>query len=101
MGNLASIFELDVDLPGIHLTDPKLQLAKDGLFRPQPDSPAIHAAQGEFANIKLDIDGQPREGKYDIGCDQLSVAPITNRTLTFKDVGPSWSDGLSRSGADQ
>jgi len=99
MGNIAAIFELDVEPPGIRLTDPKLQLAKDGIFRPQPDSPAIHAAQGDVATIKSDIDGQPRpgeKGKYDIGCDQLSDAPISNRPLTAKDVGPSWSDGLVR-----
>jgi poly(beta-D-mannuronate) lyase len=99
MGNIAAIFELDVDPPGIHLTDPRLQLAKDGIFRPQPDSPAIQAAQGDVADIKSDIDGQPRpdeKGKYDIGCDQLSDARISNRPLAAKDVGPSWSDGLVR-----
>ncbi|HEV8604436.1 MAG TPA: polysaccharide lyase 6 family protein [Tepidisphaeraceae bacterium] len=96
MGNLASLFELDIDPPGIHCTDPKLQVARDGIYRPEPNSPALHSAQGDFPTIKLDIDGQPREGKYDIGCDQLSDAPITNRPLTPKDVGPSWSDGLQR-----
>jgi poly(beta-D-mannuronate) lyase len=98
MGNLASIFELDAEPPGIHLIDPKLQLANDGVFRPAADSAALHAAQGGFANIKFDIDGQPREGKFDIGCDQISQAPVTNRPLTAKDVGPSWSDGLVRLG---
>lgn len=92
MGNLASIFELDAEPPGIHLIDPKLQL-NDGVLRPATDSPAVHAAQDGFAQIKFDIDGQPREGKYDIGCDQISVAPITNRPLAPKDVGPSWSAG--------
>jgi poly(beta-D-mannuronate) lyase len=93
MGNLASIFELDAEPPGIHLIDPKLQLANDGVFRPSADSPALHAAEGGFATIKFDIDGQPREGKSDIGCDQVSDTPVKNQPLTPKQVGPSWSAG--------
>ena len=49
------------------------------------------AAQGRFREIKTDIDGQPRKGRLDVGCDQISQAPILNRPLTAADVGPLWS----------
>jgi poly(beta-D-mannuronate) lyase len=97
MGNIASLFELDIEPPGIRLVDPKLQADNNGILRPDADSPALHAAQNDFPTVKTDIDGQLREGKLDIGCDQVSDAPVKNRPLTAKDVGPSsWSDGLVR-----
>lgn len=40
--------------------------------------------------MKIDIDGQPRKGRLDAGCDQLSIDPITSRPLTAADVGPEW-----------
>lgn len=94
MGNIASLFELDIEPPGIHLVDPRLALDKNGVFRPAADSPALHAAQGGFPDIKTDIDGQARQGKFDVGCDQVSDAPVRYPPLTGKDAGPSWSDGL-------
>jgi hypothetical protein len=41
----------------------------------------------------LHIDGQPRAGKLDVGCDQAGDAPILRRPLEPKDVGPSWMKG--------
>jgi len=56
-----------------------------------PDAgPAAGAAEGDFASVKTDIDGQPRSGKFDAGCDQRSAAPIASRPLTAADVGPAW-----------
>src|SRR4051812_343125 len=34
MGNIASLFELDIEPPGIHLADPRLQPDNNGIFRP-------------------------------------------------------------------
>lgn len=69
-----------------------LKLARDntGLWKPATDSRARGSAEGEFPAVKTDIDGQPRSGKLDVGCDQASTAPITNRPLTATEVGPAW-----------
>jgi poly(beta-D-mannuronate) lyase len=78
---------------GIKSIDPKLEKGKDGLWRPTADSPARAAAEGEFPDVKADIDGEPRPAaRSDIGCDQTSDAPVTHRPLTAADVGPSWLD---------
>ena len=75
---------------GFRLADPKLVRGTDGLMRPAADSPARGAAEGNFAAVKTDIDGQPRATPPDAGCDQISDAPITNRPLSAADVGPAW-----------
>jgi poly(beta-D-mannuronate) lyase len=54
------------------------------------DSPVRSAAEGEFPAVKIDIDGQPRKGRFDAGCDQLSNEPVTSHPLTAGDVGPEW-----------
>ncbi|HSV16600.1 MAG TPA: hypothetical protein VLI90_20215 [Tepidisphaeraceae bacterium] len=53
-------------------------------------SPTHAAVEGAFPMVKADIDGQSRPTPSDIGCDQISEAPITNRPLKAEDVGPSW-----------
>ena len=88
-GNIVSGGEA-IDHPGIKPAEVKLDRGEGGLLRPAKDSAVIAAAEGEFPTIKTDVDGQPRDGKLDVGCDQASDAPITNRPLTAKDVGPEW-----------
>jgi hypothetical protein len=48
------------------------------------------AAEGNFPQIKTDMDSQLRIGKLDVGSDQISAAPIKIRPLTTNDVGPAW-----------
>jgi poly(beta-D-mannuronate) lyase len=91
MGNVAS-GPADTEHKGIRVIDPKLEKGKDGLWRPTADSPTRGSAEGEFPAVKLDIEGQPRKGKFDAGCDQVTDAPATNRPLTAADVGPSWME---------
>src|SRR5205085_451321 len=74
--------------PGIAQIDPRLERASDGLLRPASDSPVKGAAQGNFYAVAKDIDGQERKGWFDVGCDQISKARVTNRPLTAVDVGP-------------
>lgn len=92
VGNL--FFGADTGLPadavGIRTADPQLVKGDDHVHRPGLPSPARGAAQGTFDTIKLDIDGQPRTGPRDIGCDQSSDAPTTARPLTPADVGPAF-----------
>ena len=79
---------------GIKVADPGLVKA-DGLMRlPSSGSPAQDSAAA-LAEFKLvdDIDGQPREGKPDVGCDEVSSKPIVRRPLEPKDVGPTWMKG--------
>jgi poly(beta-D-mannuronate) lyase len=85
-GNIASP---NVESKKAHRVDPLLVRGDDGLIRPRGDSPVHRAAMGDY-QIPMDIDGQPRVAPYDVGCDQISNAPIENRPLTAEDVGPSW-----------
>jgi poly(beta-D-mannuronate) lyase len=90
-GNFVSSDSHSPQHVGFTAVDPNLSRAADGLLRPTADSPLRRAAGGgAFPTIRTDIDGQSRIGRYDVGCDQLSDAPITNRPLTSADVGPSW-----------
>lgn len=75
------------------IIQPKLARAQDGLWRPAADCPARQAAEGAFAAITHDIDGHPRTGRFDVGCDQASELPPLNRPLTPADAGPSWMKG--------
>ena len=92
LGNLAQLEDhaTTTEHPGLRFTELKLKRASDDLLRPAADSPAHGLAEGDFPNVKVDIDGQLRAQKSDVGCDQISEAPITNRPLTAKDVGPAW-----------
>lgn len=76
--------------PGIRGTPLKLERAQDGLQRPVAGGPNLGAGEGSFPAITLDIDGQPRTGRQDVGCDQRSNAPIASRSLSAPDVGPVW-----------
>lgn len=79
---------------GVIEQDPKLEKV-DGLWRlPKTASPAIGSAKPvKDLVLSDDIDGQPRKGALDVGCDQVSDAPILRRPLEPKDVGPAWMKG--------
>ncbi len=74
---------------GFKIVDPKLKPDNAGVYHLQNGSPAIGAAEGTFAYVDMDIDGQPRSGKLDVGADQFSTRPVRNRMLTPADVGPA------------
>lgn len=69
--------------------DLMLSRGKDGLWRPSAGSP-VRSAAASYPGLSTDIDGQPRTGKLDAGCDQLSSAPATSRPMTSSDTGPPW-----------
>ncbi len=71
--------------------DPKLEQARDGLWRPSAQSPVIGAVADTTLVVPEDIDGQarPATGK-DAGCDQRSEEPVRFRALNAQDVGPTW-----------
>jgi len=70
-------------------SDLMLTRGKDELWRPTAGSP-VRSACGAFPGVTQDIDGQPRSGTLDAGCDQVSQAPATSRPLQAADVGPAW-----------
>ena len=88
IGNLAA--NTKTSHTGIHVVDAKLERGPDGLSQPAAHSPARGAGEGDFSIVTTDIHGQPRTGKQDVGCDQISNAPIIGRPLTAADVGPAW-----------
>ncbi|HEY7159482.1 MAG TPA: hypothetical protein VH575_36385, partial [Gemmataceae bacterium] len=51
-------------------------------FRPQPGSPAIDSAIGDFPAVVFDQDGQPRRGPKDRGADERSTYPTVAEFLT-------------------
>lgn len=79
------------DLPadGGTTGDPRLVADANGIRHLSPGSPAIDSAEGDFAFVTVDQDGQPRAGKKDKGADEYSAAPAVARPLTPADVGPA------------
>jgi hypothetical protein len=71
---------------------PRLALAADGLYRPEPSSPLLGAAADAIApSVVTDLDGQPRSPTgRDLGADEVSDAPRRLAPLSRADVGPSW-----------
>ena len=93
-GNIAFGHSLGsaLDRPGIVVVDPQLERSADGLFRPSARSPVIdRAVAGHGKSVDEDMDGQVRDGRFDIGADELSAARVVRRPLSAGDVGPSWS----------
>ena len=81
---------LEVDIPpdGYVSMDPQLESGADIRFRLKARSPAIDRAVGSYPNVDVDIDGQKRDAKLDVGADEyLQMMPV-NRALTPTDVGP-------------
>jgi poly(beta-D-mannuronate) lyase len=90
-GNLIHGASLGISQPpGITLTDPRLVLAPDGLWRPATNSLALGAAAGAYPDLVDDMDGQGRAESKDVGCDQASGEPVLRRPLGPADVGPLW-----------
>ncbi len=73
---------------GFITADPLLAASEDGLKRLSAGSPAIDAATGTYPAVKVDMDGQPRPEKKDIGADEFLEKPEPMRMLTASDVGP-------------
>lgn len=73
----------------VRKSDLMLTRGKDDLWRPSTGSPT-RSASAAFKGVTLDIDGQPRNGKLDAGCDQVSQSPATSRPLFPADTGPAW-----------
>ncbi|MDX2967833.1 polysaccharide lyase 6 family protein [Kribbella solani] len=68
--------------------DPRLAAGPDGVRRLGPGSPAIDAASRTYAEVDVDLDGQHRTRRADVGADEYSRSAVKFRPLTAADVGP-------------
>lgn len=75
---------------GITWTDPMLEPATDGLYRPSAGSPLVGSAvQGHYFPAE-DMDGHTRSVPCDVGADEVSEEAPMCKPLTQDDVGPDW-----------
>ena len=68
--------------------DPLLVSNADGIRRPQPGSPVLDAAKGDFPRVEFDLFGRPRAARKSVGADEPGTAPAVAHPLTPADVGP-------------
>jgi hypothetical protein len=70
------------------IVDPRLTPGVGSLLRLSTGSPAIDAAAGSYPQVALDMDGQSRTGRKDVGADEFGASGPQQRPLTVADVGP-------------
>jgi poly(beta-D-mannuronate) lyase len=86
-GNLWQSKKPKADPPaGVRVIDVALNRAADGLLRPTSGSPAVDGASGKVDDVAADIDGEPRTGKADAGCDEFSGTVVAR----LEEYGPVW-----------
>jgi poly(beta-D-mannuronate) lyase len=69
--------------------DPKLQSADSyGIRHLSSSSPAINAALGTYDTLIVDMDGQTRDAKKDIGADEYSTATALIVPMNAASTGP-------------
>lgn len=67
--------------------DPKIEKDKTGSWHLKKGSPAIDAVKGDAFKIAVDMDGQERGGKLDVGADEAATGAVKARILHPVDVG--------------
>ena len=77
----------DMSAGSYTVADPKLIKDASGVFHLQKGSPAINAAKKDYPNITVDMDGQARTSKLEIGADEFSTSAIKAKILNLSDVG--------------
>jgi poly(beta-D-mannuronate) lyase len=75
---------------GLREANPFLVKGADELWRPLATSPVIGAAEGEFAEVTNDIQGNPRGSAKDIGCFQSPSREAGILPAGRIGTGPSW-----------
>jgi poly(beta-D-mannuronate) lyase len=78
----------DGTAPGFTRVDPRLAAGTDDVRRLTAGSPARNAASRSYPGVDLDLDGDRRTGRFDVGADEYSVRRPVRRPLTASDVGP-------------
>ncbi|WP_412539384.1 polysaccharide lyase 6 family protein [Longispora sp. K20-0274] len=88
-GNLAWGGTPGMPAGGYRRVDPRLVRDATGLYRPAAGSPAVDGAVGAYPQVGLDLDGQARGGRKDVGADEAGAPGPLRRPLTPADVGPT------------
>ncbi len=85
---------------GIRVADPQLARQQGILRFGKKNSPAINPTSPNWRDVAapvpgsaVDMDGQPRDEKPDVGSDEWSEAPVLRRPLKPGDAGPNWMGG--------
>jgi poly(beta-D-mannuronate) lyase len=86
LGNIVKGTSAIKDAIGVRLVDPRLVRTGE-ILKLGAGSPAIDTADGSFAFVNEDFEGQPRS-KPDVGADEVSTATPTRHLLGESDVGP-------------
>ncbi|WP_083750928.1 polysaccharide lyase 6 family protein [Kribbella sp. ALI-6-A] len=89
-GNLTWGAAADGNAPGTAYTriDPRLAPGPDGVRRLTERSPAINAATRWYPGVEVDLDGDQRHGRADVGADEYSRRRPAWGPLTAAEVGP-------------
>jgi poly(beta-D-mannuronate) lyase len=88
-GNIIWGSKMNVAFPnGVKFLNPKLTVAKDGMYRPLKNSPLENG--GVVIEVKIDMDGQNRLNQNGIGADEISSRKSINHPLKASEVGPAW-----------
>jgi len=77
----------DIPSSGYRIKDPLLTKDANGVYRLSKQSPAIGHGDTDFPVVRVDMDGQPRGSKPDMGADQYGKGEIIAHPLTSREVG--------------
>jgi poly(beta-D-mannuronate) lyase len=77
----------DMPQAGYRIIDPLLSNKGSNLYHLLPGSPAVDNATGNYVEVAVDMDGQSRKGKRDIGADEVSKEKPVARLLNPAEVG--------------
>ncbi|AHF15521.1 polysaccharide lyase 6 family protein [Niabella soli] len=77
----------DIPASGYQQKDPMLVKGAAGIYRLAKGSPAIGKGDAAYPVVAVDMDGQLRKGKWDIGADQYSDEKMVAHVLSAAEVG--------------
>jgi poly(beta-D-mannuronate) lyase len=93
LGNLQQIVDGARPMAGVELANLQFAAGPDGRMHPGKVSALIDRGRSlpnGFVVPPTDIDGRPRDGKPDVGCEEVTSAPATVEWPTRETVGPAW-----------
>jgi poly(beta-D-mannuronate) lyase len=77
----------DISQSGYKTVDAGFTKDANGEYHLQPSSAAVDAAVGNYSFVSTDMDGQKRNGKFDVGADEFSKEKVSVRELNVAEVG--------------